>query len=65
MGDFANNKILPPGSFQGSNIICYTKFKLSDVKITPYIGQIIFFKNTMENLFFTFFWGDLNAQKNV
>ena len=65
MGDFANNKILPPGSFQGSNIICYTKFKLSDVKITPYIGQINFLKIQWEIYFLLIFYWDLNAQKKI
>ena len=44
MGDFTNNKIWPPGAVQGSNMNCSTKFERSDVKITPYMGQIHFWK---------------------
>ena len=40
MGCFTNNKIWPPEALQGSNMNCSTNFERSDVKITPFIGQI-------------------------
>ena len=42
MGSFTYRPCPPPGDLQGTNMNCSNKFQCSDVRITPYIGQIHF-----------------------